>query len=64
MLICVSVLQFAAHREMYSILILIFNFEVFKMGFKWGMTVLLVWAPISICKLKFQNENGDPKWEC
>ena len=36
------------------------------MGFKWGMTVLLIWVPIciSICKSKCLNANRDPKRDC
>ena len=47
-----------------SICISDFNLEVFKSGFKWGMTVLFIWAPIciSIWKLKCWKANWDPKW--
>ena len=63
---CCNLLQLLnTQKKMYqfiSICISIFNFEVFKMGFKWGLTVLLIRAPI--CKLKCQNTNRDPKWDC
>ena len=36
------------------------------MGFKWGMTVLLIWAGIwiSIWNLECPNSNWDLKWDC
>ena len=36
------------------------------MGFKWGMTVLPIWAPIciSFCEIKCQNTYRDPAWNC
>ena len=51
-------------RKMYhfiSLCVLIFIFEVVKMGFKWGMAVLLIWAPIiklKLMKRKSRSEIG------
>ena len=65
--ICVSVLQSVEHSEKFAISSQFafqssINFEVFKMGFKRGMTVLLI--SISIFKLKCRNANRDPKLDC
>ena len=49
----------------FTIFMSIFNFEVFKTGFKWGIAPL-IWAPIfiSVCKLKCWDANWDPKLYC
>ena len=62
---CCNLLQLLNTPKMYHCItfcISIFNFEVFKMDFKWGIKVILIWAPIF--KLKCLNANWDLKSDC